>query len=111
MWSYTRKCENKLINIEKEYKNPSAVNDNQEQKCSSEDTDRSHRAGKFCMMVYVRSYKQTEGKHMDKKEQEWLNEKKNHDKFNSITQSVKPENQNQEHNVRQEGIGPINQKR
>lgn len=32
-------------------------------------------------------------------------------KFNSITQSVKPRNQNQEHNVKREGTGPINQAR
>lgn len=50
-------------------------------------------------------------KNMDKKEQEKQNEKQNKDKFNTITQSVKPENQNQTHNVRKEGIGPINQKR
>jgi len=32
-------------------------------------------------------------------------------KFNSVTQKVKPENQNQTHNSRKEGIAPINQKR
>lgn len=48
---------------------------------------------------------------MDKKEQEKLNQKKNREEFNSITQKVKPENQNQTHNVREEGIGPVNQKR
>lgn len=48
---------------------------------------------------------------MDKKEQEKLNQKKNREDFNSITQKVKPENQNQTHNVREEGIGPVNQKR
>lgn len=48
---------------------------------------------------------------MDKKKQEALNRQKNLDEFNSITQKVKPENQNQEHNVRKEGIQPINQKR
>ena len=48
---------------------------------------------------------------MDKKEQEKQNQKQSKDKFNTITQSVKPENQNQTHNVRKEGIGPINQKR
>lgn len=46
---------------------------------------------------------------MDKKKQEQINEKKNKEKFNTITQKVKPENQNQEHNVRQEGIAPVNQ--
>jgi hypothetical protein len=38
-------------------------------------------------------------------------EKKSLEKFNSITQKVKPENQNQTHNVRQEGISKINQNR
>ena len=48
---------------------------------------------------------------MNKKEQEQIQEQKNHDKFNSITHKVTPENQNQTHNVRKEGIQPINQKR
>lgn len=48
---------------------------------------------------------------MDKKEQEKINRQKNLNEFNSITQKVKPENQNEEHNVRKEGIQPINQKR
>lgn len=47
----------------------------------------------------------------NKKEQEELQRSKNNAMFNSITQKVKPENQNQTHNVRQEGIAPINQKR
>ena len=37
--------------------------------------------------------------------QEYLNQ------FNSVTQSVKPKNQNQEHNVKKEGIGRLNQMR
>lgn len=48
---------------------------------------------------------------MDKKEQEYQNEKQNKDRFNTVTQSVKPENQNQTYNARKEGIAPINQKR
>ncbi len=48
---------------------------------------------------------------MNKKTQEHLQEQKNQDKFNSITQKVTPENQNQTHNSRKEGIQPINQKR
>lgn len=48
---------------------------------------------------------------MDKKEQERVNEQKNHDKYDSITRKVTPENQNQTHNVRKEAIQPINQKR
>lgn len=48
---------------------------------------------------------------MDKKEQEEINRRKNLNEYNNITQKVKPENQNQTHNVREEGIGPVNQKR
>ena len=51
------------------------------------------------------------GNSMDKKEQEKQNEKQNKDRFNTVTQSVKPENQNQTHNARKEGIAHINQKR
>lgn len=49
--------------------------------------------------------------HCSRKKQEELNEQKSLNKFNSITEKKKPENQNQGHNVREEGIGPINQKR
>lgn len=38
-------------------------------------------------------------------------QKKENETFNSITQKVKVENQNQTHNARKEGIYPINQKR
>lgn len=48
---------------------------------------------------------------MDKKSQEQIQEQKNHNKFNSVTQKVIPENQNQTHNSIKEGIQPINQKR
>lgn len=48
---------------------------------------------------------------MDKKELEKQQQKKSNEKFNSITQKVKVENQNQTHNVRKEGTTPINQKR
>lgn len=48
---------------------------------------------------------------MDKKKQEQVQEQKNHNKFNSITQNVTPENQNQRHNAKKEGIQPINPKR
>jgi len=47
----------------------------------------------------------------DHKKQEQINEQKSLNKFNSVTQKDKPENQNQQHNVREEGIGPVNQKR
>ena len=39
---------------------------------------------------------------MDKKEKERIERNENLNKFNSITQKVKPENQNQTHNVRKE---------
>lgn len=48
---------------------------------------------------------------MDKKNIEQKVQKKENEMFNSITQKVKVENQNQTHNVRKEGIQPINQKR
>ena len=48
---------------------------------------------------------------MTKKEQEDLQQKKDREQFNSVTQKVKVENQNQTHNARKEGIAPINQKR
>ena len=48
---------------------------------------------------------------MDKEHENKLQEKKDHNKFNSVTQKSKVENQNQTHNVRKEGIAPINQKR
>lgn len=50
-------------------------------------------------------------KSFNHEKQEQINEQKSLNDFNSITQKHKPENQNQEHNVRDEGIGPVNQKR
>lgn len=47
---------------------------------------------------------------MDKKTEKSVEAKFNQ-KFNNVTKKNKPENQNQEHNVRREGIQPINQKR
>ena len=52
-----------------------------------------------------------EVKKMDKKTRKEQEEQRNHNEFNSVTQKSKPENQNQTHNVRKEGIQPINQKR
>lgn len=46
-----------------------------------------------------------------RKKQEEFAEQKSLNKFNSVTEKRKPENQNQQHNVREEGIGPVNQKR
>ena len=43
---------------------------------------------------------------MDKEEQEKMNQKKSNEMFNSVTEKVKPENQNQTHNFRREGMGP-----
>ena len=48
---------------------------------------------------------------MDKKLLEEQQRKKSNEEFNSVINKVKVENQNQTHNVRKEGIAPINQKR
>ncbi|MFU0827112.1 MAG: Small, acid-soluble spore protein gamma-type [Lachnoclostridium sp.] len=48
---------------------------------------------------------------MDKSKNEKRQQKKKNEKFNSITNKSKVENQNQTHNVVEEGIGPINQRR
>lgn len=45
---------------------------------------------------------------MNKKQKEQENRQKNLNKFNSITEKVKPENQNQTHNVRSEAVEPKN---
>lgn len=45
---------------------------------------------------------------MNKDKHEKLNQKKANEKFNSITQKVKPENQNQTHNIRSEAVEPKN---
>lgn len=39
--------------------------------------------------------------------QEQRTEQQFQNKFNSVTQKTKPENQNQEHNTKDEGTGPI----
>ena len=41
---------------------------------------------------------------MNKKQQEQQNRQKNLNKFNGVTEEVKPENQNQDHNVRSEAV-------
>lgn len=48
---------------------------------------------------------------MDNEALEKQQQKKNDEEFNSVTQKVKVENQNQTHNVRKEGTTPVNQKR
>ena len=48
---------------------------------------------------------------MNRKEQLKQQEQADQNKFNSITQKNEAVNQNQTHNVRKEGIQPINRKR
>ncbi len=43
---------------------------------------------------------------MNKKQVEKKEQQRNQNKFNSVTQKVKPENQNQAHNVRSEAVEP-----
>ena len=43
---------------------------------------------------------------MSKKQKDQQERQKNLNQFNSITQKVKPENQNQGHNVRDEAVEP-----
>lgn len=45
---------------------------------------------------------------MNKKQQEQQNRQRNLNKFNSVTEKAKPENQNQGHNVRSEAVEPKN---
>ena len=47
---------------------------------------------------------------MDKKEEKKVAEKESKEKFNSVTRKTKPENQNQTHNSKKEGLGPLNKK-
>ena len=49
--------------------------------------------------------------YLEQKQQKELQEQKEHNKFDSVTHKRKVENQNQTHNVREEGIAPINQER
>ena len=48
---------------------------------------------------------------MEKDKEEKLNQKKSNEMFNSITEKVKPENPNQTHNSRREGMGPNTKRR
>lgn len=52
-----------------------------------------------------------EVRRLDKKTEKKNQEQRNLNQFNSITQKRTPENQNQTHNSRKEGIQPINQKK
>lgn len=60
----------------------------------------------FYINLFSLSHTNPEVMEMKKDEQEKLNRKKSNEMFNSITQKVKPENQNQTHNSRREGMGP-----
>lgn len=66
---------------------------------------------KGSMRLVLAGAKAESGGKMNRKKEERIKQQMNLDKFNSITQKVKPENQNQTHNVREEGIAPKNQKR
>lgn len=59
------------------------------------------------MAFRLRSYG-LKGEGMDRKQKEKQHQKKEQEQFNSVTHSVKPENQNQAHNVRKEGISKQN---
>ena len=48
---------------------------------------------------------------MENDKEDNLNQKKSNEMFNSITEKVKPENQNQTHNSRREGMGPNTKRR
>jgi hypothetical protein len=56
------------------------------------------------------SCKHQKGAAMNQEKREKGNQKKSQEKFNTVTSSVKPENQNQNHNVRKEGVGRQNNK-
>lgn len=47
---------------------------------------------------------------MNQEKRENTRQQKEQDKFNSVTRSNKPENQNQDHNVKREGTGKQNNK-
>ncbi len=47
---------------------------------------------------------------MEKNKEEKIRQKNEQEKFNAVTNSTKPENQNQNHNVRKEGVGRQNNK-
>ena len=68
--------------------------------------DKFEKAEKIHKSIAFGKHSDTEVNEMDKKQQEALNRKKSNDTFNSITQKVKPENQNQQHNARSEAVEP-----
>lgn len=66
----------------------------------------SRKQEKIHKSIAFGKHSDTEVNKMDKKQQEALNRKKSNETFNSITQKVKPENQNQQHNARSEAVEP-----
>ncbi len=60
--------------------------------------------------IKIRTIRKRVRQSMDQDKREKVREQKEDDKFNSITKSQKPENQNQQHNVRREGTGRQNNK-
>lgn len=60
--------------------------------------------GVLIYIFLISAYTKSRGDIMDKDKQEKLNQKQFNEKLNSITQKIKPENQNQTHNVRSEGV-------
>lgn len=65
---------------------------------------------KACISLLVPYHTIYEVKCMDKDEREKGRQKKAQEKFNNVTNSDKPANQNQTHNVRKEGVGRQNNK-
>lgn len=58
------------------------------------------------ILFLITKHSLNRGNNMDKDKQEQQNRKKSEESFNSIIQKVKPENQNQTHNVRSEAVEP-----
>lgn len=50
-------------------------------------------------------------KQKNKNKEETIVQREELNQLNAVTQSVKPKNQNQAHNVKKEGIGRLNQMR
>lgn len=64
-------------------------------------------------VIYIGILLRQPGSRCRKGRQKWIRkkkkklaQKKSNEMFNSITEKVKPENQNQTHNSRREGMGP-----
>ena len=61
------------------------------------------KAGGYICVFFVYAIHEVIG--MDKDKQEKLNQKRSNERFNSITEKEKPQNQNQTHNSVKEGMG------